>query len=73
MNIQNKLKVGIGVILLLLIILYTYCLYVCGGMYLDGNEYVAQVAIIVFFLILVNLIKKHLFCEISGRHFYGWE
>ena len=61
MNTQNKLKIGMGTAAILLIAFYTYCLFVCGGEYLRGIEYITQAGIIALFLIPVILISKLLF------------
>lgn len=58
MNIQNKLKIGIGTAAILLIAFYTYCLFIYGGEYLSGIEYITQAGIIALFSIPVTLISK---------------
>lgn len=58
MNIQNKLKIGIGTAAILLIAFYTYCLFIYGGEYLSGIEYITQAGIIALFSIPVILISK---------------
>ena len=58
MNVQNKLKIGIGVAAILLISFYTYCLFIYGGEYLSGIEYITQTGIIALFSIPVILILK---------------
>lgn len=52
MNIQNKLKIGISTAAVLLIAFYTYCLFIYGGEYLSGIEYITQAGIIAFFQFL---------------------
>ena len=58
MNTQNKLKIGIGTAAVLLIAFYTYCLFIYGGEYLSGIEYITQAGIIALFSIPVVLISK---------------
>lgn len=58
MNTQNKFKIGIGTAVILLIAFYTYGLFIYGGEYLSGIEYITQVGIIALFPIPVILISK---------------
>ena len=60
MNVENKLKIGIGAATILLIAFYTYCLFINGGEYLSGIEYITQTGIIALFSIPVILISKFL-------------
>lgn len=66
MNTQNKLKIGIGTVAVLLIAFYTYCLFVYGGAYLSGWEYVVQTGLTVLFSAPVILIAKHLLPKKKG-------
>ncbi len=61
MNAQTKLKIGIGAVGIALIALYTCGLFLCGGEYLSGTEYITQTIAVAILASLIILLAKLLF------------
>ncbi len=60
MSTQNKLKIGITAIAVLLIAFYTYCLFEYGGEYLSGIKSNAEMLVISLWPILCYAIAKYI-------------